>query len=441
MAEAQRPRVFINEALQQLAPSGNSPVVLGLIGASTGGDTTKFLEFTSYSEVEAEYGANTGRGQLLVELARKAFGAGAATVRCMSIGTATLPQAATTLSAAVAAGDTSISVTSATGLSIGNTIYIGTYAAGFKYEEMRVISGVSGTTISFATALQFAHASGEAVAEVTPKTASDYTAAFAALETDRKIQIVVVDSDVTAVNTALMTAITNAAAKQNIMVAVRGWARGTSASTAISENGTANNDRLIGVWPTVTDLVGKYLTGAEGAAMVAGAVIGRGLPGANMNLLELPEATGVEVPVADFDALFNGGVSAIELQDGVVRVTRLVTSSITLNGVASDLLEEASVRLNVDQLERTIQRTLEKKFLTSGNTLDTRIAIQGEVSKILAAYNNAGILAQDETTGTPGYKAPIVATDSANRKQVNVDIEIAPSMPLVFIKLNFKINI
>lgn len=441
MAETQRPRVSITELLQQLSPSGNSPIVLGLIGASTGGDTTKFLEFTSYSEVETEYGANTGRGQLLVELARKAFGAGASTVRCMSIGTATLPQAATTLASAAAAGATSVVVTSATGLSIGDTIYIGTYAAGFKYEEMRVISGVASTTISFTTALQFAHASGEAVAEVTVKTASDYATAFTALEIDRNIQIVVTDSDVTAVNTALMTAVNNAAAKQNIMVAIRGWARGVSASTAISDQATSNDDRLIGVFPTTTDLVGKYLTGAEGAAQVAGAAIARGIPGANMNLLELPDATGVEAPISDFDALFNGGVSPIELQDGVVRVTRLVTSSVTINSVASDLLEEGSVRLNIDQLQRNIQRTLEKKFLTSGNTLDTRIAIQGEVTKILAAYNNAGILAQDETTGIPGYKTPVVTTDSTNRKQVNVDIEIAPTMPLVFIRLNFRINI
>lgn len=441
MSELLRPRVSITEVLQQLTTSGNNPVILGIIGASASGDTTKFQEFTTFSDVEAEYGANTGRGQKLVELARKAFGEGASIIRCMSVGTATLPQAATTLASAASAGATTISVTSATGLAIGNIIYIGTYAAGFKYEERRVISGVSGTDISFVEALQFDHASGEAVAEVTEKVAADYADAFAQLEVDRRIQLVVVDSDADLVITSLMTSVNNAASNENIMVAVRGFARGTSEATAITSANTSNDDRLLAVFPTLTDEIGKYMSGFEGAAMVAGAIIGRGVPGPNFNLLELVNASGVEAPIADFDAMLEGGVSAIELEDNTVRLTRLITTSVTIDSVASDLLEEGSVRLNVDQLQRLVQRTLERKFLTSANTLATRLAIGNEVTRILSIYNELGILAQDETTGTPGYKTPSVTTNSANRKQIDVAMEIAPAMPLVFIKLNFRINL
>ena len=68
----------------------------------------------------------------------------------------------TTLSAASAVGDASISVASTAGLSVGNAIRIGTGAA----TEYRSVASIAGTTINVNRFLALAHASGEAVVEV-----------------------------------------------------------------------------------------------------------------------------------------------------------------------------------------------------------------------------------------------------------------------------------
>lgn len=441
MAETLRPQVLVSEVLQQLVNSGTNPITVGIIGVSTGGDATKFQSFDNIADVEDEYGSNTGRSALLVDLARAAFRNGAGLVKAITVGAPVLTQAATTLSAAAAAGATTIDVTSATGLSGTNKIYIGSYVAGFKYEEWATISSVASTTLTLSEPLQFAHAAGEAVAEVTVKSSSDYTAAFAALELDKDIQIAVCDSDDATILGNFQAAVTNAIAKNNMMVGIRGIARGTSESSAKSAATAINKDEIFMFYPTLTDEVGRYLTGAYGAAAVAGAICGRGIPYPNYNLLTLQGFTGVEAQIADFDACTAAGLSVIELQGTDIRATRLMTTSVTIDSVNSDLLEEGSVRLNVNSVQRTIQRRLESKYLTVGNTSSVRNQIQSEVKNMLQTFNDEGILAEDETTGTPGFKDPIVKTNATNRKQVDVEIEIAPTQPLVFIKLNFKLNL
>ena len=65
----------------------------------------------------------------------------------------------TTLSAAAAVGATSITVTSATGFSIGETITIGTAPA----QETAVITNIVSTTFTLSVGLEQDHASGDAV--------------------------------------------------------------------------------------------------------------------------------------------------------------------------------------------------------------------------------------------------------------------------------------
>lgn len=92
------------------------------------------------------------------------------------LGSGTAVQAATTLNGAVAKGATSIVVTSATGLSVGDYITIGTLETesvnpGSNLEQV-LITGVSSTTLTIRAngandsfGLRFSHASGESVVE------------------------------------------------------------------------------------------------------------------------------------------------------------------------------------------------------------------------------------------------------------------------------------
>lgn len=70
---------------------------------------------------------------------------------------ATLTSVDTTLSAAPSAGDTSVSVASASGISAGDTVLVGTL------EEPAVVRSISGTTLTLRRELVNDHGSGEAL--------------------------------------------------------------------------------------------------------------------------------------------------------------------------------------------------------------------------------------------------------------------------------------
>lgn len=74
----------------------------------------------------------------------------------------------TTLSAGSSAGATSITVTSGTGFAIGQQVVVDTGG----YQEFRLISAVSGTSITLADALTYAHMSGATVTTGTTTTLS-----------------------------------------------------------------------------------------------------------------------------------------------------------------------------------------------------------------------------------------------------------------------------
>ena len=442
MSNLLRPRVFVNESIQELITPGANPLVVGLIGVSEMGTANVFQLFDSIADVEAEYGLNTSKGALLVEMARLAFAEGATEVKLCSIDTPTVADT-DALTVAPAAGDSSVTVASNTGYAASDVIYIGSGNAGFAFEERRVVTGISGGTIIQFTGdpLQFDHTTSESVFKVTEPVAGDFTTALGKLELDRDAQLVVIQSDNNTINGNLLTSVGNAYNNQNFMIALRGMARGTTEAASIIQAAVHDSDFMIQIFPTLTDKNGKYLQGFMGASAVCGAISGRGVPGVNFNLLDLESFGGVEAEIADIDALIDGGVTPIELRDNAIRVVRLMTTSLTLESVPSDLLEEGSVRVNVNHIQRTVQRALEKRFLTAGNTPSTREQIRSTVKNLLREFALSEILVTDEVTGTPGFKDPIVKTDSSNRKQVNVEIEIAPTLPLVFIKLNFRINL
>lgn len=76
---------------------------------------------------------------------------------------APLPSFSTTLNGAVSAGATSAVVTSATGLSVNDVIMLGAVSA---THESVAVAAISGTTVTFATALANAYANGVAVKRV-----------------------------------------------------------------------------------------------------------------------------------------------------------------------------------------------------------------------------------------------------------------------------------
>jgi hypothetical protein len=126
------------------------------------------------------------------------------------------------------------------------------------------------------------------------------------------------------------------------------------------------------------------------------------------------------------DALITAGVTPIELKYNTIHIVRFVTTYTKLNGVPDATWKEASIRLNVDNIQVTLSRRIQAKFLQSGNTPQIRLAIKTEVIAALNVFASAGILVADERTGTPAFADPIVSTDANDNTKVNVDIQICP---------------
>lgn len=139
------------------------------------------------------------------------------------------------------------------------------------------------------------------------------------------------------------------------------------------------------------------------------------------------------------DALITGGVTPIELKFNSIHIVRFVTTYTLLNGVPDATWKEAAVRLNVDNIQKTLAVRVQQKFLQSGNTPQIRLAIKSETIAVLNTFVAAGVLVADEVTGTPAYLEPVVSTDSVDNTKVNVDIQLSPGKPLNFISLNFRI--
>ena len=200
-----------------------------------------------------------------------------------------------------------------------------------------------------------------------------------------------------------------------------------------------NSKNGVLVYPNLVEFSGKILTGGETAAVVAGAIVGNGLPKLNHNFTEFISVGGVASKVLDPDALIVAGVSPILVKRGEILLARFLTTRTNSLGVPEKTWQEASVRLNVDYLEKTVQRRLQSKFLQTGNTPEVRLAIKMEVLSILETFSSTQVIVADSASGTPAYREPLVTVDPSDDTKVNVQIEISPAKPLNFITLNFKV--
>lgn len=447
MSSSLVPKVILTETASSLAGGGVGQVVLGVIGTSATGTSNSVTTISSTAEANAIFGSNTAYGATLVKMIARAFAEGASIIKAVSIGAPTLDAATSganaskaVLTAASSAGATTITVTDGTAYTASKVVYIGTGNA-YAKEEVRTVVSVAGAVVTLNTPLAFDHSVGETAVIVTPKVSGDYTNAIAALLPDETKNIIVSEANDDATAAAIKTMCESSASQYSTpCVYIRG-AESTSITeaNAITKAQALNSKRVVSVYPLLADFNGAVLTGGETAATVAGAIAGNGVPKLNHNFTTFANVGGVSARITDYDALITGGVSPIELKFNTIHIVRFVTTYTTLNGVPDATWKEASVRLNVDHIQRALTRRVQGKFLQSGNTPQIRLAIKTETIALLNQYAASGILVADEATGTPAFRDPVVSTDTNDNTKVNVDIELSPGKPLNFISLNFRI--
>jgi len=439
------PQVTITEVTETLGVPSAWSVVIGVIWTSEKWTANQVYTVSSISEADTIFGWNYAYNASLVPMIRAAFQEGASTIKAISMWTPDMDVATAaaegTLTADSAAAALTITVADATIYTAADVVYLGTWSTYVNEEALIVFTWVW-TTVTFTTAMKYPHYIGETARIVTAKADWDYTAAINELELEETKGIVVSESNSVAVAAAVTTMCENSTANQSTPCVYIQWAEAVDDATSIVVKATtANNDRVILAYPLLVDFNWDTVSGGETAAALAWLIIWNWLPKLNHNFSEFTWFGWVSTRITDMDALISGWVTAIELKHWTIHIVRFVTTSKSLDWVPDFTWREASIRLNMDIIEKTLADTIRSLYMQKGNTPAIRESIKQKLISLLQVFAWNDILVADQVTNTPAFRNPIVTTDANDSTKINIDLAVSPGKPLNFITLNFKVAI
>ena len=265
-----------------------------------------------------------------------------------------------------------------------NTVYTVT-----GYEQALTLFG-NGT---MAELIRLALLNGAAgvVAAAAASTAG-YETAFALLEKEENICVMLCDSADAVVHGKLKTSVDSASAARRERIAVAGAAEGESVSQLTARAAALNHQRMVLVGPGGVTL----------AAAVGGAIAAMGDPAVPLGGQELRGLNGVSQQYSDndIDLLVRGGVTPLESVSGTVSVVRGITTRTKTGDTGDRTWRELSTVLVVDDVIPSVRSALRSKFSRAKNTPQSRGAIRAQVvlelenklsREIITAYDNVTV--------------------------------------------------
>ncbi len=240
-------------------------------------------------------------------------------------------------------------------------------------------------------------AAGVVVAPVADE--DGYADAFAALEAQEDLSIVICDSTDVTVQQMLRESVIAASQARRERIGVVAGGAGESVDELIARAAQINCNRMVLVAPEVLSESGDVLSGVRAAAALAGAIAGERDPAMPLGGAALKGLSGLAKRYSDteIDALVRGGVTALESVAGIISVVRAVTTCTTVGGVADSTWRELSTILVVDDVIPSLRNALRAKFQRAKNTPQSRGAIRSQV--VLELENK---LAREIITGYDG---------------------------------------
>lgn len=234
----------------------------------------------------------------------------------------------------------------------------------------------------------------------------DYASAFAALQKEENLQIMVCDSGDATVQQALRESVTAASEARRERIAVVGM-DGVDTTELTERAAALNCERMVLVGPNVLDSSGTALPGMFAAAAVAGAIAAGSDPAIPLNGTALKGLGGVSANYSDndIDLLVRGGVTPLEAVGGVVSPVRGITTRSTTGGTQDITWRELTTILIVDDVIPTIRSSLRSRFRQTKNTAQTRGAIRTQVivelesklrAQIIDSYGEVAVSVYDQ---------------------------------------------
>lgn len=246
-------------------------------------------------------------------------------------------------------------------------------------------------------------------------TEEEYAAAFAKLEAEEHVELMVCGSEMLAVQQALRQSVKNASEGRRERIAVVG-ADGETVSELVTRAQALNCERVVLVAPNAIASDGESaISGVSVAAAVAGAIAAENDPAVPLGGAVVKGFGGLDALYSDseLDTLIRGGVTPLECVGGELSVVRGITTR-TKTGDADDATwRELSTILIVDDVIPAVRSSLRAKFHRSKNTAQTRSAVRSQVILDLENKMAAEIIT--------GYDEVAVSVDSENPTVCLVD--------------------
>ena len=239
----------------------------------------------------------------------------------------------------------------------------------------------------------------------------EYTAAFAVLEGQEDVDLVVCGSGELEVQQALRQSVEQASAARKERIAVVG-SDGESVEELVVRAEALNSERVVLVAPNALSADGEStLSGVAVAAAVAGVIAAEPDPAVPLGGAEVLGFGGLDAAYSDndLDLLIRGGVTPLECVSGKLSVVRGITTRTKTGESVDATWRELTTILVVDHVIPTVRNSLRAKFSRSKNTEQTRSAIRSQVILDLANQLTREIITgYDEVTVTADSENPTV---------------------------------
>lgn len=238
--------------------------------------------------------------------------------------------------------------------------------------------------------------------------ADGYEAAFALLNRQEGVTVVLCDSEDLSVQQALRDSVEAAAAQRRERIAVVCGGAGETVAQLTARAGSLNSRRVALVAPAST---AEDNAAAQVAAAVAGALCADGDPALPLGGAALRGLPGLAARYgeSDLDALIRGGVTPVEAAGGRVCVVRGVTTHTKTGGAADTTWRELTTIRIVDDVIPTVRAALTARFPRAKNTRQVRGAIRSQVVLELERKKAAEIIADyGEVRAEPSADDPTV---------------------------------
>ncbi len=205
----------------------------------------------------------------------------------------------------------------------------------------------------------------------------DYEGAFALLEAEEGLSMILCDSTEVAVQQLLRDSVQRASESRKERIGIVAIGKDATVAEACAQAKEINSERMVLVG-------GKYSSEDAGilyAAAVAGVLATETDPALPLNGLALASVSALDSNYTDneVELLLTAGVLALEQSAGTVSMIRGVTTCTMVSGVADSTWRDLTTIMVVDDVIPELRNLLKVKFQRAKNTDLTRGSIRSEV--------------------------------------------------------------